>query len=169
MRWEPGGGRGLCGRVKSTQRNSPTRLHPTAGPDLTFVEADAQTLTPFADASFDVVTIAFGIRNVTRVDAALRAARRVLAPGGHFACLEFSNVDAPALKAVYDAYSYRAIPALGQAVAGDADSYRYLVESIRQFPDRGTFASMLREAGFRGVRYQGWTGGVVAVHHGFAV
>lgn len=140
-----------------------------AGPDLAFVQADAHTLDPFPDASFDAVTIAFGIRNVTRVDAALRAIRRVLVPGGHFACLEFSNVDAPALRAVYDAYSYRAIPALGQAIAGDANSYRYLVESIRKFPDRATFAGMLRAAGFRGVRYAGWTGGVVALHQGFKV
>jgi demethylmenaquinone methyltransferase/2-methoxy-6-polyprenyl-1,4-benzoquinol methylase len=134
--------------------------------NVDFIEANAEQL-PLPDRSFDAVTIAFGIRNVTRVDAALAAARRVLAPGGHFACLEFSNVDLPLLKQAYDAYSEHAIPALGGAVAGDAASYRYLVESIRRFPDRRTFAALMRDAGMGGVRYEALAGGVCAIHHGF--
>lgn len=139
---------------------------PAAGPDLAFVEGDAEAL-PFDDASFDAYTIAFGIRNVTRVDAALRTAARVLKRGGHFACLEFSPHPAPVLAPAYDAYSFTVIPAVGQAVAGDADAYRYLVESIRRFPPRAEFAAMLRAAGLSGVRYESLAGGVVSIHHGF--
>ncbi len=103
---------------------------------------------PLPDQSFDAYTIAFGIRNVPRIDAALREAYRVLRPGGHFLCLEFSSVDVPALEALYDFYSFNVIPALGRVVAGDAESYRYLVESIRKFPKPQAFAAMMREAGF---------------------
>ena len=133
---------------------------------LSFVLGDAESL-PFPDASFDSYTIAFGIRNVTRVPLALADARRVLKRGGVFACLEFSAVRAPLLKEVYDAYSFEVIPRMGKAVAGDEGSYRYLVESIRRFPGRRRFAAMMREAGFEGVRFESFAAGAVALHVGF--
>ncbi|MGE3990480.1 bifunctional demethylmenaquinone methyltransferase/2-methoxy-6-polyprenyl-1,4-benzoquinol methylase UbiE [Pseudorhodoplanes sp.] len=133
---------------------------------VTFIEANAETL-PLPDRSFDAYTIAFGIRNVPRMDVALREAHRVLRPGGHFLCLEFSSVDVPALEALYDFYSFNVIPALGRAVAGDAESYRYLVESIRNFPRPQAFAAMLREAGFARVSFTPMTGGIVALHSGW--
>ena len=137
-----------------------------AGTHATIVEANAETL-PLPDGTFDAYTIAFGIRNVPRIDAALREAHRVLRPGGHFLCLEFSSVDVPALETLYDFYSFNVIPALGRAVAGDAESYRYLVESIRKFPRPQAFAAMMREAGFARVSFTPMTGGVVALHSGW--
>jgi demethylmenaquinone methyltransferase/2-methoxy-6-polyprenyl-1,4-benzoquinol methylase len=133
---------------------------------VTFIEANAETL-PLPDCTFDAYTVAFGIRNVPRIDAALREAHRVLRPGGHFLCLEFSSVDVPALETLYDFYSFNVIPALGRAVAGDAESYRYLVESIRKFPKPQAFAAMMREAGFARVSFTPMTGGVVALHSGW--
>ncbi len=133
---------------------------------VTLIEANAETL-PLPDRSFDAYTIAFGIRNVPRIDAALREAHRVLQPGGHFLCLEFSSVDVPALETLYDFYSFNVIPALGRAVAGDAESYRYLVESIRKFPKPPAFAAMMREAGFARVSFTPMTGGIVALHSGW--
>ena len=133
---------------------------------LTFVEANAEAL-PLPDASFDAYTIAFGIRNVPRIELALREAFRVLKTGGRFLCLEFSQVDVPGLDKLYDAYSYNAIPALGRMVAGDAQPYRYLVESIRQFPDAELFADMIAEAGFFRAKITRLTGGVVAIHSGW--
>jgi demethylmenaquinone methyltransferase/2-methoxy-6-polyprenyl-1,4-benzoquinol methylase len=133
---------------------------------VTFIEANAEKL-PLPDRTFDAYTIAFGIRNVPRIDAALREAHRVLRPGGHFLCLEFSSVDVPALETIYDFYSFNVIPALGRAVAGDADSYRYLVESIRKFPKPQAFAAMMQEAGFARVSFTPMTGGVVALHSGW--
>jgi demethylmenaquinone methyltransferase/2-methoxy-6-polyprenyl-1,4-benzoquinol methylase len=133
---------------------------------VTFTEANAEKL-PFADRSFDMVTIAFGIRNVPRIEAALAEARRVLRLGGHFLCLEFSAVDVPGLDALYDFYSFNVIPLLGRLVAGDGESYRYLVESIRRFPPPERFAGMLREAGFARVSYSPLTGGIVALHSGW--
>ena len=135
---------------------------------LSFVLGDAEYL-PFESESFDSYTIAFGIRNVTRIPAALADARRVLKKGGVFACLEFSAVRAPLLKEVYDAYSFEVIPRMGKAVAGDEGSYRYLVESIRKFPGRRRFASMMREAGFKGVRFESFAAGAVALHVGFKI
>jgi demethylmenaquinone methyltransferase/2-methoxy-6-polyprenyl-1,4-benzoquinol methylase len=131
-----------------------------------FVEANAEKL-PFADRSFDAVTIAFGIRNVPRIEAALAEARRVLAIGGRFLCLEFSTVDLPGLDALYDFYSFNVIPALGRVVTGDAEAYRYLVESIRQFPRPESFAGMMRTAGFGRVSFRPLTGGIVALHSGW--
>jgi demethylmenaquinone methyltransferase/2-methoxy-6-polyprenyl-1,4-benzoquinol methylase len=131
-----------------------------------FVEANAEKL-PFADRSFDAVTIAFGIRNVPRIEAALAEARRVLAIGGRFLCLEFSTVDMPGLDALYDFYSFNVIPALGRLVTGDAEAYRYLVESIRQFPRPESFAGMMRAAGLARVSFQPLTGGIVALHSGW--
>jgi demethylmenaquinone methyltransferase/2-methoxy-6-polyprenyl-1,4-benzoquinol methylase len=133
---------------------------------ITFAEGNAESL-PFTDKSFDAITIAFGIRNVPRIDAALAEAFRVLKIGGKFLCLEFSAVDVPGLDRLYDFYSFNVIPALGRTVAGDAESYRYLVESIRRFPKPDAFADMLRAAGFRRVSYQQMTGGVVALHSGW--
>jgi len=136
------------------------------GEAIAFAEANAEAL-PFADRSFDAVTIAFGIRNVPRIDRALAEAFRVLKIGGRFVCLEFSGVDVPGLDRLYDFYSFNVIPALGRMVAGDAESYRYLVESIRRFPDRQAFAAMLRAAGFARVSFHSMTGGIVALHSGW--
>jgi len=137
-----------------------------AGGGITFTEGNAEAL-PFADKSFDAVTIAFGIRNVPRIDAALAEAFRVLKHGGKFLCLEFSAVDIPGLDRLYDFYSFNVIPALGRVVAGDAESYRYLVESIRRFPRPEAFAAMLRAAGFARVSFQRMSGGIVALHSGW--
>jgi demethylmenaquinone methyltransferase/2-methoxy-6-polyprenyl-1,4-benzoquinol methylase len=136
------------------------------GDAITFTEGNAEAL-PFADRSFDAVTIAFGIRNVPRIDTALAEAFRVLKIGGKFLCLEFSTVDVPGLDRLYDFYSFNVIPALGRAVAGDAESYRYLVESIRRFPKPEAFAAMLRAAGFGRVSFAQMTGGIVALHCGW--
>ena len=131
-----------------------------------FSEANAEAL-PFADRSFDAATIAFGIRNVPRIDRALAEAYRVLKIGGRFLCLEFSAVDVPGLDRLYDFYSFNVIPALGRMVAGDAESYRYLVESIRRFPKPQDFAAMMRTAGFARVSFQPMSGGIVALHSGW--
>jgi demethylmenaquinone methyltransferase / 2-methoxy-6-polyprenyl-1,4-benzoquinol methylase len=136
------------------------------GDSVTFIEGNAEAL-PFADKSFDAATIAFGIRNVPRIEQALAEAYRVLKIGGKFLCLEFSAVDVPGLDRLYDFYSFNVIPALGRVVAGDAESYRYLVESIRRFPNPQTFAAMLRAAGFARVSFQPMTGGIVALHSGW--
>jgi demethylmenaquinone methyltransferase/2-methoxy-6-polyprenyl-1,4-benzoquinol methylase len=133
---------------------------------VTFTEANAEAL-PFADRTFDACTVAFGIRNVPRIPVALAEARRVLRPGGHFLCLEFSRVDVPVLKEIYDLYSFNIIPAIGRAVAGDGEPYRYLVESIRRFPKPERFADMMREAGFARVSWQALSGGIVALHSGW--
>ena len=136
------------------------------GHAVTFTEANAEAL-PFADKSFDAATIAFGIRNVPRIEQALAEAYRVLKIGGRFHCLEFSAVDVPGLDRLYDFYSFNVIPALGRVVAGDAKSYRYLVESIRRFPNPQSFAAMLRAAGFARVSFQPMSGGIVALHSGW--
>jgi demethylmenaquinone methyltransferase/2-methoxy-6-polyprenyl-1,4-benzoquinol methylase len=133
---------------------------------VTFAEANAEAL-PFADRSFDAATIAFGIRNVPRIERALAEAFRVLKTGGKFVCLEFSSVDVPALDRLYDFYSFNVIPMLGRLVAGDAESYRYLVESIRRFPKPQAFAAMLRGAGFARVSFQTMSGGIVTLHSGW--
>jgi len=133
---------------------------------VTFVHGNAEAL-PFPDRSFEAVTIAFGIRNVPRIDAALKEAFRVCRIGGRFLCLEFSTVDVPGLDTLYDLYSFNVIPALGRVVAGDAESYRYLVESIRRFPHPETFAEMMRNAGFGRVGFERMAGGIVALHSGW--
>jgi demethylmenaquinone methyltransferase / 2-methoxy-6-polyprenyl-1,4-benzoquinol methylase len=134
--------------------------------NIEFIEANAEAL-PMPEKSFDVVTIAFGIRNVARIEAALAEAHRVLKIGGRFLCLEFSSVDIPALDALYNVYSFNVIPALGRAVTGHAEAYQYLVESIRKFPRPELFANMMRDAGFRRVSFTRLTGGVVALHSGW--
>jgi demethylmenaquinone methyltransferase/2-methoxy-6-polyprenyl-1,4-benzoquinol methylase len=137
-----------------------------AGRTIDFIEANAEEL-PFPDRSYDAVTIAFGIRNVPRIDRALAEAHRVLKIGGRFLCLEFSAIDVPGLDRLYELYSFNVIPSIGRAVTGDAESYRYLVESIRRFPRPERFADMMREAGFRRASFQRLTGGVVALHSGW--
>lgn len=133
---------------------------------ISWVEGDAQSL-PFPDSTFDCYTIAFGIRNVVRVETALSEAYRVLKPGGRFMCLEFSKVTTPCLDSLYDFYSFEIIPPMGKILAGDWNSYQYLVESIRQFPDQDTFADMIRQSGFRFVQYENLTFGVAAIHSGY--
>ncbi len=135
---------------------------------ITCVEGNAEDL-PFATGSFDAYTIAFGIRNVTHIDKALAEAYRVLKPGGRFLCLEFSQCQVPLLDRAYDFHSFEVIPRLGQWAAGDADSYRYLVESIRRFPNQETFANLSRKAGFARVSYRNLTGGIAAIHGGWKI
>jgi demethylmenaquinone methyltransferase/2-methoxy-6-polyprenyl-1,4-benzoquinol methylase len=133
--------------------------------NLEFVQADAQSL-PFPDDSFDCVTIAFGLRNVTDKDAALRSMLRVLKPGGRLLVLEFSKPENELLGKAYDAYSFRILPLMGRLVANDSDSYQYLAESIRMHPDQDTLQEMMEEAGFSRCEYHNMTGGIVAVHKG---
>src|ERR1041385_3069999 len=133
---------------------------------VTFVDANAESL-PFPDKSFDAVSIAFGIRNVPRIDVALAEMHRVLKLGGRFLCLEFSNVDVPGLDALYGLYSFNVVPAIGRAVVGDAEPYRYLVDSIRRFPRPNAFAEMVRAAGFRRVSHRTMSGGIVALSSGW--
>ena len=133
---------------------------------VAFEQGNAEELA-YPDRSFDCVTIAFGIRNVPRIERALAEAYRVLRIGGRFICLEFSAVDMPGLDKLYDLYSFQVIPRVGQAVTGDRDAYQYLVESIRKFPKPKAFARMIEDAGFRRVSVTQMTGGVVALHSGW--
>ncbi|MEO1329531.1 MAG: bifunctional demethylmenaquinone methyltransferase/2-methoxy-6-polyprenyl-1,4-benzoquinol methylase UbiE [Pseudomonadota bacterium] len=150
----------LEGRRRAEERGLQAPIDWTVG--------DAMAL-PFADRTFDYVSIAFGIRNVTRPEQALAEAWRVLRPGGRFLCLEFSKVRVPIMDEIYRVYSDAVIPRMGEIVARDRESYQYLVESIRRFPDQETFAQMLREAGFRQVAVRNLTGGVAALHSGWRV
>ena len=146
------------GRERARERGLSDRVEFTCG--------DAEKL-PMPNSSFDAYTIAFGIRNVTHIDKALAEAHRVLKPGGHFLCLEFSKVDNPILKQLYDLWSFNAIPLIGQAVTNDRASYQYLVESIRRFPPQKDFAEMITAAGFSQVKWRDLTGGIVAMHSGW--
>jgi demethylmenaquinone methyltransferase/2-methoxy-6-polyprenyl-1,4-benzoquinol methylase len=136
--------------------------------DLVWTEANAETLQ-FPDKFFDAYTIAFGIRNVTDIPAALKEAHRVLRRGGRFFCLEFSTTVWPGFAEAYDAYSHRLVPQLGKLLAGDADSYRYLIESIRRFPDMPTFEGMIKDAGFVQTKVEPMLGGLVAIHSGWKI
>ncbi|KAK2711726.1 2-methoxy-6-polyprenyl-1,4-benzoquinol methylase, mitochondrial-like isoform X2 [Artemia franciscana] len=136
--------------------------------NISWKQGDAENL-PFAEDVFDAYSIAFGIRNVIHIEKALDEAYRVLRPGGRFLCIEFSHVPNPALKWVYDNYSFQVIPPLGQVVAGDWKSYQYLVESIRKFPNQEDFKYMIENAGFRCVTYENLTFGVTAIHSGFKI
>ena len=131
-----------------------------------FVEANAEEL-PFDNATFDAYTIAFGIRNVPRIDVALQEAYRVLKPGGRLLVLEFSEVEMPLLDKAYEAWSFNAIPRIGQVVAGDGEPYRYLVESIAKFPNQQDFATMIGRAGFERVTWRNYSGGIAALHSGW--
>ena len=133
---------------------------------LDFVEANAEEL-PFEADTFDAYTVAFGIRNVPRIDKALSEAYRVLKRGGRFLCLEFSQPDVPVLDRIYDAYSFNVIPKVGRMVTGDAQPYQYLVESIREFPNPERFRLMIEDAGFARASYERLTGGVVCIHSGW--
>ena len=133
--------------------------------NIEFVQADAQAL-PFPDESFDCVTIAFGLRNVTDKDAALRAMHRVLKPGGRLLVLEFSKPENELLGRAYDAYSFKVLPAMGRIVANDSESYQYLAESIRMHPDQETLREMVEDAGFSRCEFHNLTGGIVALHRG---
>jgi len=133
---------------------------------FTCEQGNAEELA-YPDRSFDCVTIAFGIRNVPRIERALAQAHRVLKLGGRFLCLEFSSVDVPGLDALYELYSFQVIPRIGDAVAGDRDAYQYLVESIRKFPKPKLFATMIEASGFRRASFTPMTGGVVALHSGW--
>ena len=133
-----------------------------------WITGDAEAL-PVPDNRFDAYTIAFGIRNVTHIDKALSEARRVLKPGGRFLCLEFSQVQAPILDAVYDKFSFAVLPRLGEMVAGDAEAYRYLAESIRRFPPQAKFAKMIEAAGLSRVKVRNMTGGIAAMHSAWKI
>lgn len=134
--------------------------------NIRYVQANAERL-PFADATFDCITIGFGLRNVTDKPAALASMRRVLKPGGQLLILEFSHPTAPGLKPLYDAYSFKVLPLLGRVVAHDEASYRYLAESIRMHPDQERLREMMSAAGLEGCRYHNLSGGIVAVHRGY--
>ena len=134
--------------------------------NVEFVQANAECL-PFPDNHFDCITIAFGLRNVTHIDAALASMFRVLKPGGRLLVLEFSKPVLPGLNAVYDAYSFHLLPKLGKLIANDEDSYRYLVESIRKHPDQETLKAMMEKAGFERAHYFNLSGGIVALHKGY--
>ncbi len=136
--------------------------------NLRWVCGNAEHL-PVPDNSLDVITIAFGLRNVTNTQQALNDAYRALKPGGQFLCLEFSKVVIPALAKIYDSYSFHVIPKIGELVAKDKDSYQYLVESIRQFPDQETLLGMMKKAGFEKAKYTNLTFGTVAIHQGWKI
>ena len=138
----------------------------TMSDSLDWVVGDAMAL-PFADNTFDVYTISFGIRNVTRPQEALNEAFRVLRPGGRLMVLEFSQLPSPMMQAAYDAYSFNVIPRMGQLIANDRDSYQYLVESIRKFPDQETFLEMVKIAGFENAKYRNLSLGIAALHSGW--
>ncbi len=146
------------GRKRATERG--------LGGAVDFIESNAESLV-FEDGAFDAVTIAFGIRNVPRIDKALQEAFRVLKPGGRFLCLEFSSVDVAGLDRLYELYSFNVIPRLGQLVTGDGEPYQYLVESIACFPNQARFAAMIERAGFERVEYRNLSGGIAVIHSGW--
>jgi demethylmenaquinone methyltransferase/2-methoxy-6-polyprenyl-1,4-benzoquinol methylase len=164
---------GVTGRVVLSDINESMlnvgrdRLLDAGCSNVDFVLANAETLAPFADESFDLLTISFGLRNVTDKDAALRSMYRVLKPGGRLLVLEFSKPVFEPLSKIYDLYSFTALPFLGKLITNDAESYRYLAESIRMHPDQRTLKQMMEAAGFQSCDYHNLTGGIVALHRGF--
>ena len=148
------------GRQRAENKNLLDRIE--------LIEGNAESL-PFEDKSFDAYTIAFGIRNVPRFEQAIEEAYRVLKPGGRFLCLEFSEVQMPILDKIYELYSFNAIPSIGKIAVGDSESYRYLVESIRKFPNQEKFAGIIRKAGFEQVKYRNLSGGIAAMHSGWRI
>jgi demethylmenaquinone methyltransferase/2-methoxy-6-polyprenyl-1,4-benzoquinol methylase len=167
MRRAPGAKAVVCDMTESMLIEGRKRAEAASLEDsLEWIVGDAMVL-PFENNSFDVYTISFGIRNVTRIPDALSEAYRVLRPGGRLMVLEFSQLPNPMLQKAYDLYSFNVIPRMGQVIAGDSESYQYLVESIRQFPDQDRFAAMIREAGFDNVKYRNLTFGVAALHSGW--
>ena len=159
-----GGGRAVLSDVNASMLEvARSRVR---GRQAELVIADAEAL-PLADRSVERVSMAFGLRNCTRKDRVLAEIARVLKPGGRFLCLEFSRVTVAALRPVYDAWSFGVLPRLGRAIAGDADSYRYLAESIRTFPDQEALATMMRTAGFKRVAVRNMSGGIAAIHSGW--
>jgi ubiquinone/menaquinone biosynthesis methyltransferase len=154
------------GKDRAMAKYGPTLLE-NGSQALSFVEGNAQDLHNFPDEQFDLYTIAFGLRNVTDVDAALREAYRVLKPGGRYMCLEFSQVEHTMLRQIYDLYSFNVIPELGHFVANDRDSYQYLVESIRQFSTQPELVERMKAAGFENAQYTDLSGGMVAIHQGW--
>jgi demethylmenaquinone methyltransferase/2-methoxy-6-polyprenyl-1,4-benzoquinol methylase len=162
-----GGGPAICSDINAAMLQvGRDRAAASGHLDLGFLVADAEAL-PLPDRTFDRVSIAFGLRNCTDKDAVLREARRVLRPGGRFLCLEFSRLNFAALQPLYDAWSFRVLPRLGQAIARDAASYRYLAESIRVFPDQERLAEMMRAAGLSRVAVRNLSGGIAAIHSGW--
>jgi len=137
-------------------------------PNISWIQPNAENL-PFEDNSFDYCTISFGIRNITNIQKSLDEIFRILKPGGKFICLEFSNVEAPIIKQIYNIYSFKVIPNMGALVAGNKNAYTYLVESIRNFPKAIHFAEMIKKSGFSMVEFRKLTFGVVAIHQGFKV
>ena len=167
LRRAPGATAVVCDMTEDMLTEGRRRADAEAFADrLDWVVGDAMAL-PFPDASFDTYTISFGIRNVVRIPDALSEAFRVLKPGGRLMVLEFSRVPNDMLRRAYDAYSFAVIPRMGKAVTGDRDSYQYLVESIRQFPEQETFAAMIRAAGFGQVKYRNLSMGIAALHSGW--
>jgi demethylmenaquinone methyltransferase/2-methoxy-6-polyprenyl-1,4-benzoquinol methylase len=163
----PGASAVVCDLTESMLVEGRKRAEAEALSDrLDWITGDAMAL-PFDDATFDVYTISFGIRNVTRIPDALSEAFRVLKPGGRLMVLEFSQLPNAGLQKAYDLYSFNVIPRMGQMIANDRDSYQYLVESIRRFPDQETFADMIRDAGFEQVKYRNLSMGVAALHSGW--
>ncbi|MCU0888745.1 MAG: class I SAM-dependent methyltransferase [Rubritepida sp.] len=165
---EAGAGRVICSDINAEMLSvgQGRALDRGLGQGVTFLCADAEQL-PLPDRSVEKVSMAFGLRNCTDKDAVLREARRVLRPGGRFHCLEFSRLEIAALRPLYDAWSFRALPAIGERVAKDRDSYTYLAESIRTFPDQKTLAQMMEKAGLERVGFRNLSGGIVAIHTGW--
>lgn len=165
----PGSTAVVCDMTESMLKEGEKRAEAANMADrLTWQVEDAMDLS-FPDNSFDVYTISFGIRNVTRIPDALKEAHRVLRPGGRLMVLEFSQIPNDMLQWLYDRYSFNVIPLMGQIVANDRDSYQYLVESIRKFPDQETFAGMIRDAGFAQVKYRNLSMGIAALHSGWKI
>ncbi|MEL7214817.1 MAG: bifunctional demethylmenaquinone methyltransferase/2-methoxy-6-polyprenyl-1,4-benzoquinol methylase UbiE [Pseudomonadota bacterium] len=165
---ERGGGQATVCDMTASMLEEGQKRPEAQGAPMEWIVGDAMNL-PFADNSFDAYTISFGIRNVTRIDEALTEAFRVLKPGGRFICLEFSQIPNDLMQWIYDRYSFNMIPRMGKLIVNDSESYQYLVESIRRFPDQDTFAAKIRAAGFEQVKYRNLSMGIAALHSGWKI